>query len=62
MDQNLFNQPAIVIGNSMIAPESLDWQSLGFELVSDILNEGDITFSTTPSLCPTVKSPSDTYY
>ena len=36
MDQNLFNNPAIVIGNSMIASESLDWQSSGFELVADI--------------------------
>ena len=46
MDQNLFNNPAIVIGNSTIAPESLDWQSSSFDLVSDILNEGDITFKS----------------
>ena len=46
MDQNLFNNPAIVIGNSTIASESLDWQSSGFELVVDILNEGDITFKS----------------
>ena len=46
MDQNLFNNPAIVIGNSTIASESLDWQSSGFELVTDILNEGDITFKS----------------
>ena len=45
MDQNLFNNPAIVIGNSTIASESLDWQSSGFELVADILNE-DITFKS----------------
>ena len=46
MDQNLFNNPVIVIGNSTIAPESLDWQSSSFELVSDILNEADITFKS----------------
>ena len=46
MDQNLLNNPSIVIGNSMIAPKSLEWQSSGFELVSDILNEGDITFKS----------------
>ena len=41
MDQNIFNNPSIVIGNSMIAPESLGWKSSGFELASNILNEGD---------------------
>ena len=46
MDQNLFNNPAIVSGSSMIARESLDWQFSSFELVSDILNEGDITFKS----------------
>ena len=46
MDQNLFNHPAFVIGNSIISPESLDWQFSSFELVSDILNEGDITFKS----------------
>ena len=43
MNHNLFNDPAIVTGNGMIAPESLHWQSSSFELVSDILNEGDKT-------------------
>ena len=46
MGQNYFNNRVIVIDNRMIAPESFDWQPLGFELDSDILNEGDITFKT----------------
>ena len=44
MAQNYLNN--LVIYNRMIAPESFDWQPLGFELDFDILNEGDITIKS----------------